>query len=72
MVLIGTDPRPIGHEPSAKHYIELPTPFNLYACISIGSVVLLQRECRSEITYSPPNPNPNFFVLDERADPGQN
>ena len=36
------------------------------------AVVLLQRECRSEITYSPPNPNPNCFVLDERVDPGQN
>ena len=35
-------------------------------------VVLLQRECNSEIIYFPPNPNSNFFVLDEMADPGQN
>ena len=25
-----------------------------------------------EITCSPPNPNPNIFAFDERADPGQN
>ena len=34
--------------------------------------VLLLRKCRSEINYSPLNPNSTFFGLDERADPGQN
>ena len=42
-------------------------------CFSLSqlywAVVLLQRDRRSDITYSPPNPNP---TLDERADPGQN
>ena len=43
------------------------------------AVVLLQRDCLSEINYSPPHPahpNPHSYcfvcVLDERADLGQN
>ena len=35
-------------------------------------VVLLQRECRSDITCSFPDPAPLFFLLDERAGLGQN
>ena len=35
------------------------------------AVVHIQRECRSEITCSFPNPNPNLFGLDERADLGE-
>ena len=34
------------------------------------AVVLLQHKC--EKTYSHPNPNQHIFVMDERADPGQN
>ena len=35
-------------------------------------VVFLQCECPNEIIYSCPKPNPNFFLLDERTDSGQN
>ena len=54
-----------------KKYVGIPV-FVILAITVIRAVVLLQHEYRSEITYSFPNPNPNFFVLDERADPGQN
>ena len=52
------------HENKYKQLISLS---HLY-----WAVVLLLRECHSEISYSLFNPNPNFFVLDEMADPGQN